>query len=67
MKRKIEDYIEMADNIRHDMWAMSDEAWNNGTPVPDAFYDLQNDLLKCIKNARAFCRRHGLECPYEIL
>ena len=60
---KLESYLAQIESIRSDLWAMGNEALHNHTSVPDVWYEKQTELLKTIKNARAYCRRHNMEYP----
>lgn len=37
------------------------DAMRTGIPVSEDFYVKQKELLKVIRNCRAYCKRHNLE------
>lgn len=60
-EKNMEQYFEKAQELRDAMRKYSAEAMRTGIPVPEDFYVKQNELLKVIRNYRAYCKRHNLE------
>lgn len=54
-------YLESIEEIRSQMWQLSQEALQRNSAVDMEFYALQDRLLKTIRNYRAWCKRHNLE------
>lgn len=54
-------YLENIEQIRSQMWELSQEALQQNKAVSMEFYELQDRLLKVIRNYRAWCNRHNVE------
>lgn len=62
----LDKYMEHIWALRRAMTAESDIAVIERHAVSPRFYELQADLLKTIRNCRAWCKRHNVECPIDI-
>lgn len=54
-------YLENIEQIRSQMWKLAQEALQQHKAVSMEFYELQDRLLKVIRNYRAWCKRHNVE------
>lgn len=59
-EKNMEQYFEKAQELRDAMRKYSAEAMRTNTPVSEDFYVKQKELLKVIRNCRAYCKRHNL-------
>lgn len=54
-------YLESIEQIRSQMSELFQEALHQSKAVSMEFYELQDQLLKTIRNYRAWCKRHNVE------
>lgn len=57
---KVRDYQQTIEGYRKILSKMGSEAFSEGTCVDKRFYEIQNSLLKTIKNYNQFCKRNGI-------
>ena len=65
MADRREYYYQKAQKLRHIMDEYHCEAMRNHTAVNEDWYVKQDELLKVIRNYRAYCRRNNFEYNYN--
>lgn len=57
---KMEKYIDRIETLRHQLWEMEEVAFRTKTPVPTSWEEVQKELLRILRNAKAYNKRHHL-------
>lgn len=62
---KLRDYLDEIEYHRMMCRFYSCEAQKTGQPVSEDFFLAQERLVKTLKNARSWCKRHNVEFPAD--